>query len=297
MKLSIVTINYNNAEGLRKTLRSVASQNIHPQSSLQKEGNDMCEIEHIIVDGGSTDGSVEVINNYVSEIEDCRFPIKVKWVSEKDKGIYNAMNKGILMAIGDYIQILNSGDCLASDEVCSSMFQALKSNQYPEILYGNMIKCTPDGRVVGKSGEVDYSLLNYFTSTMNHDCCYIRRELFDENHYGLYDETLKIVSDWKWFLQAIGLGHVHPVYVDVDVTLFDTTGISECNLELRNRERRQVLEEMMAPAVLADYDKHAFDMQQMDKLRQHHWAYKFVWTIERVLNRWDNKNFKSPKNK
>ena len=295
MKLSIVTINYNDAKGLAKTLKCVADQHIP----------DGFELEHIIVDGGSTDESVDIIKDYLLKIVDCRLKIEVKWVSEKDKGVYNAMNKGIRMATGDFIQILNSGDILAAPDVLSKMSDFVKrytihrpeaATPYTEnagIFYGNMIRQRADGTIEGKSGQVPYSLLNYFTSTMNHDCCWMKRSLFEE--YGLYDENLKIVSDWKWFLQAIGLGHVKPVYVDIDMTIFDTTGISERNLGLRNEERRKVLEEVLPPAVLADYDKHAFDMHQMDNLRKHPWAYKLVWTLERVLNRLDNKNFRKPK--
>ena len=305
MKISIITINYNDAKGLAKTLKSVASQVLS-----DKVLNDGFSLEHIIVDGGSTDGSIEVIKEYASRnINDhqsaINFHLEVKWVSEKDKGVYNAMNKGIKMASGEYIQILNAGDILASSDVLAKMFDFVKrytvhrpeaATPYIEnagIFYGNMIRQRADGTIEGKSGQVPYSLLNYFTSTMNHDCCWMKRSLFEE--YGLYDENLKIVSDWKWFLQAIGLGHVKPVYVDIDMTIFDTTGISERNLGLRNEERRKVLEEVLPPAVLADYDKHAFDMHQMDNLRKHPWAYKLVWTLERVLNRLDNKNFKKPK--
>lgn len=292
MKISIITINYNDAQGLAKTLQSVADQHIP----------DGFELEHIIVDGGSTDDSVEVISDYCLMLNG-RY--EVKWVSEKDKGVYNAMNKGIRMATGDFIQILNSGDILASSDVLAKMSDFVKrytvhrpeaATPYTEnagIFYGNMIRQRADGTIEGKSRQVPYSLLNYFTSTMNHDCCWMKRSLFEE--YGLYDENLKIVSDWKWFLQAIGLGHAKPVYVDIDMTIFDTTGISERNLELRNEERRKVLEDVLPPAVLADYDKHAFDMHQMDNLRKHPWAYKLVWILERVLNRLDNKNFKKPK--
>ena len=307
MKLSIVTINYNNADGLRKTLASVASQTYR-------------DIEHIIIDGGSTDGSVDIIRDYadkaerVNELTNERC-ISVKWVSEKDKGIYNAMDKGIEIALGrrvvnadhtsspnslnakhstlnespcDYIQILNSGDILAAPDVTERMMNALYTlhhTPYTEnpvgILYGNMIKKDyATGKIIGKSKAVEYSLRNYYAGTMNHDCCYIRRDLFDT--YGLYDENLKIVSDWKWFLQAIGLGNVKPVYVDIDVTIFDASGISESNLELRNKERRQVLEELLPPAILADYDAHAFEMEQMKRLRKHH-LYGLVYFIERVL--------------
>jgi len=313
MKLSIITINYNDAVGLQKTLQSVASQAIGDR--LQAIG---FELEHIIIDGGSTDGSVDIIKEYEKRLMEIGgtlmgIDVNLKWISEKDKGIYNAMNKGIKMASGDYIQILNSGDVLAGEHVIADCRLQIADLGYPEMIYGNMIKKDyTTGKIIGKSGEVPYSLLQYFTSTMNHDCCWIRRDLFIPSNqqssistnqssistnqcFGLYDENLKIVSDWKWFLQAIGLGKVKPVYVDIDMTIFDTSGISERNLALRNEERRQVLEEVLPPAVLEDYDKHAFDMVQMDNLRKHPWAYKLVWTLERVLNRIDNKNFRKPK--
>ena len=309
MKISIITINYNDAKGLAKTLKSVASQVLS-----DKVLNDGFSLEHIIVDGGSTDGSIEVIKEYASRnINDhqsaINFHLEVKWVSEKDKGVYNAMNKGIEMASGEYIQILNAGDILASNEVLAKVrgkMEELRTTDasYPEMIYGNMLVDGGEGNFAG-SKEIEYSLRQYYTSTMNHDCCWIKRTLFvNENAnenvnrcYGLYDENLKIVSDWKWFLQAIGLGHVKPVYVDIDMTIFEGGGISSIQVEKRNAERRKVLEEVLPPAVLADYDKHAFDMHQMDNLRKHPWAYKLVWTLERVLNRLDNKNFRKPKNK
>ena len=299
MKLSIITINYNNAEGLRKTLASVASQTY-------------ADIEHVIVDGGSTDGSVEIIREYVcangaqgggsqtfrtgqtSRTKVCH---QIRWISEPDKGIYNAMNKGIRMATGEYIQILNSGDILAADDVTERMFLAMGNGQWaignetnrqspianlPQIpiFYGNMIKVNSAGKFVGKSGYTEYSLRQFYSSTLNHDCAYIRRDLFEE--YGLYDEQLKIVSDWKWYLQAIGLGRVKPEYVDIDVTIFDDGGISETNLALRYAERRKVLEEVLPPAVLWDYDTHAFEMEQMKRLRR--WKlYGIVYFMERVL--------------
>ncbi len=266
IKLSIITINYNNAEGLRKTIESVLAQTY-------------TDIEYVIVDGGSSDESVDVIREYESSLAS-----RLKWVSERDSGIYNAMNKGIRMATGEYIQILNSGDKLFDANVTQRMIERLdqinSQNENPiGILYSNMIKVNAAGKVVGKSGYTEYSLRQFYSSTLNHDCAYIRADLFEE--YGLYDENLKIVSDWKWYLQAIGLGRVKPEYVDIDVTIFDDGGISETNLELRNKERRQVLEELLPPAVLWDYDQHAFEMEQMNRLRK--WKlYPLVYFIERV---------------
>ena len=366
-KLLIITINYNDAEGLSKTLASVVAQT-YPY------------IQHIIVDGGSTDESVEIIREYAdNQAKGERLEVKgeengkadtpastpytlhhtppthiVRWISEPDKGIYNAMNKGLEIALGrrvvtddhnslpiannqwpiaktDYIQILNSGDILAAPDVTERMMAALAerngkiNNQQSEqfdnqqlkqlenqqlkqssgdivnivenkivdivenkvsteksvdILYGNMIKVNSQRQVVGKSGYTEYSLRQFYSSTLNHDCAYIRKDLFDE--YGLYDEKLKIVSDWKWYLQAIGLGRVKPEYVDIDVTIFDDGGISETNLALRNQERRQVLEELLPPAVLWDYDTHAFEVEQVNRLRR--WKlYPLVYFMERVL--------------
>jgi hypothetical protein len=191
------------------------------------------------------------------------------------------MNKGIRMATGDYIQILNSGDMIYDQHVTERMMAAMaEKGEKVEILYGNMIKVNAQGKVVGKSGYTEYSLRQFYSSTLNHDCAYIRRDLFEE--YGLYDERLKIVSDWKWYLQAIGLGKVKPDYVDIDVTIFDDGGISETNIPLRNTERRQVLEELLPPAVLWDYDTHAFEMEQMKRLRRWH-LYGVVYFMERVL--------------
>lgn len=304
MKVSIVTINYNNVDGLRRTLASVAEQSYR-------------DIEHIIIDGGSTDGSVDAIKEYVADNpkRESFFKHTVNWVSEHDNGIYNAMNKGIEIALGyrvvnalnrselvedkfnevdrpkqsgvenkvlpEYIQILNSGDIFAASDVVERMVAEIEKMEYPELLYGNMIKKDYTiGKILGKSREVEYSLRQYYASTMNHDCCYIRRDVYDK--YGLYDEDLRIVSDWKWFLLAIGLGHVKPVYVDIDVTIFDACGISETNLELRNKERRLVLEEVLPSALLADYDAHAFEVSQMQRLRKRH-LYWLVYFIERVL--------------
>ena len=264
MKLSIITINYNNTEGLRKTMESVLAQTY-------------TEIEYIIVDGASTDGSVDVIRELATHPT-------IKWVSEKDTGIYNAMNKGIRMATGEYIEILNSGDILFDANVTQRMIEHLdqinSQNENPiGILYGNMIKVNAAGKVVGKSGYTEYSLRQFYSSTLNHDCAYIRRDLFEE--YGLYDEQLKIVSDWKWYLQAIGLGRVKPEYVNIDVTIFDDGGISETQLDKRAAESRQVLEELLPPAVLWDYDTHAFEMEQMKRLRRWN-LYGLVYFIERV---------------
>ena len=264
MKLSIITINRNNATGLEKTMRSVATQTFK-------------DFEYIVVDGASTDGSVDVIKRLEPELK------HLKWVSEPDSGIYNAMNKGMRMASCEYFQILNSADCLASEDVIERMLSVLENSSYPSILYGNMIKCFPDGRkLLDRSfAGREITMLGMYKGTLNHDPAFIRRDLFDK--YGYYDESLKIVSDWKWYLQAIIFGGEKPQYVDIDVTLFDMTGISETNKDLDKAERQQVLDQLVPKAVLADYEQYAFPMEQIKRLKRHPWAYKLVWFVERCL--------------
>ena len=245
-------------------MRSVASQTYK-------------EFEYIVIDGASTDGSVEVIKCLESEFA------HLKWVSEPDAGIYNAMNKGLRMASGDFIQILNSADSLATPEVTDRMLEELKKQDCPSILYGNMVKCFPDGKQFvdkGFAGQ-DITMLGMFTGTLNHNPTYICRALFEK--YGYYDETLKIVSDWKWFLKAIIVGGEKPQYVDLNVTLFDMTGISETNKELDKAERKQVLEQMFPQTILADYEQFAFPIDQIKRLQRHPWAYELVWLLERCL--------------
>ena len=264
MILSIITINRDNASGLEQTIQSVLSQS-------------MDSFEFVIVDGASTDGSVDVIQKYVGESG-----VRLKWVSEPDSGIYNAMNKGIDLASGEYLEFLNSGDCLASDNVVEKVFESLEKAKFPPILYGNMLK-DMNGRVIRDRsfGGESMSFLSFYRGTLNHSSSFIRKDLFYK--YGKYDEDLKIVSDWKWFLQAIVLGGEEPVYTDLDVSIFDMNGISETNKKLAQAERKHVLEQFFPVSVLADYEKWFFHINQMKRLKRHPWAYIIVWFIERCL--------------
>lgn len=298
MKISIVTINYNNAEGLRRTLESVAAQTYR-------------EIEHVIVDGASTDNSVEIIKDYVRrfEIGDLRLE-NVIWSSEKDNGIYNAMNKGVKKATGDYVFILNSGDALAAPNVIERMVAALNdassmlneslhsmSREHSslndggiDILLGNIIHVYADGKSKKIDDRciddrltphvMDVSMLTFYSGTVPHDAAFVKRELFAQ--YGYFDEKMKICADWKLYLDMIALGGVQPWYVNIDVVLFDMSGISNTNNELRLAERRAYLEKVLPKAVLKDYDAYARPIGQYERLRKHH-IWSLVTFIERVL--------------
>ncbi len=309
IKLTIITINYNNAAGLRKTMESVLSQTSK-------------DFEYIVVDGTAPQppkGGVSdraVIESYVNSVEGqengymrCSFLSSASgrrvgggFFSESDNGIYHAMNKGIRMAQGEYIHFLNSGDWLVDKHVVEDMLNFLNPltpSPSPrgeglgvrcDVLIGNVIAVRPDGKVRYKKNNPDVSLYTFYRGTIEHTSAYIRRDLFDT--YGLYDENLKIVSDWKWYLQVVGLNNASVQFTDRYVTCFDTTGISSTNLRLDKAERRQVLEELLPEAVLADYDTYSFDIDQMQRLTRYPVLYRLVWFVERCLFKIDKCNGK-----
>ncbi len=229
-QLTIITITYNNLSGLRRTMDSVVRQ----VSSL-------CEadiaVEQVVVDGGSTDGTVA----YLQTQQDT-YPLPLRWVSEPDGGVYDAQNKGIGMATGEYCYFLNAGDVLVSDDVLSRMMQSATA----DIVYGNEIVVDAAGHAVEHCRGVEHpTFLDLYHSCMKHQASFIRRRLFDQ--YGGYDASLRIVADWEWFLRVMGYHReVTLDYRDVDVAYFGNDGISYHEPALCARERQQVLDRYLS---------------------------------------------------
>ena len=269
MKLSIITITYNNAEGLRKTLASVASQTFR-------------DFEHIIVDGGSTDESVEIIREYADNeaIRQAGYEAirqenskadkqassphhlitssPIIWISEKDRGIYDAQNKGIRLAHGEYCYFLNAGDTFCNEDVLELIFKPLTFNlspltSTPDILYGNEIIVDGNGQRVGIArGVANPSFVDLYNSCMKHQASFIRRELFDQ--YGMYDDTMRVCADFDWFFRVIAFhDEVTLLYKDVDIAYFENTGLSYHAPELCAKERQQILDRYMSKRMQRDY--------------------------------------------
>lgn len=290
MKLSIITINYNNAEGLRKTLASVAAQTCR-------------NIEHIIVDGGSTDDSVDVIKEYVRNVERMNElkseRIHVVWSSEPDKGIYNAMNKGIEIAIGkrvvnsfnrselvedknkalsDYFYFLNSGDALASDNVLERMTATLDGSDF---IVGR-VNSWLNGVSIGLSPlhtEKDYTMYNMFLNGINHQSVLIRRELQEQQSY---DTKLKICGDWKFFVQSIVVNNATIKNVDIVFADFDRSGVSS-NGKALIQERLAILKDVLPPRIAEDYLKvlpNYYEVIRITWLIEHPFFYRIyrAWT-------------------
>ena len=222
MKLSVITINYNNCDGLRKTIESVVNQTWR-------------DFEYIVIDGGSTDGSVDVIKEFAGQID--------YWVSEPDKGIYNALNKGVENAQGEYCNFINSGDCFYSLDVLEKVFSI---NPIADIICGNTqldyLKIPPQ--------EITFDFL--FNTSICHQCAFIRTSLMKK--YG-YDEKYKIVADRKFFLQALLFDNCSYLPINVDVVKYDITGFSAENPVLSKLEYDKVLEELIPERIRIDYGR------------------------------------------
>ena len=225
MKYSIITINYNNRDGLRKTIESVVNQSYQ-------------DFEYIVIDGGSTDGSREVIEEYAEHID--------YWVSEPDKGIYNAMNKGIRVAHGDYLNFMNSGDYFYDEDVLRNTLPHLNA----DIVTGKSINEDFSSRPFHVS--TNPTMIQFYHNTVDHQASFIARKLFEDT---LYDEKYKIVSDWKFYIEKIIFQNCSFSLIPVTVAIFQNGGISEVQKELNDVERMDVLGKLFPPRIIKDFER------------------------------------------
>ena len=215
MKVSIITVSYNSAQTLGDTMKSVLEQTYH-------------DIEYIVVDGGSTDNTIAIIHQYESQFGD-----RMKWVSEKDNGIYDAMNKGIQMATGDVVGILNSDDFFTASDVIERMVAGFDSDNtdavYGDIHFihdGNPEKC-----VRYYSSKPFRPLWLRFGFMPAHPSFYCRRALFDKA--GLYKTDYKIGSDYEMMVRLFLVHKIRAKYLPIDFVTMRTGGASTRNVRSR----------------------------------------------------------------
>lgn len=224
MRYSIITINYNNGEGLRSTIESVIRQSCN-------------DYEFIIIDGGSSDDSTNVIKEYAKHI--------TYWVSEKDNGVYHAMNKGVAAAKGDYCIFMNSGDCFHSPDILNDVVEHKE-----DIICGRVIK----GNSQESSGhhKSTISLVDLMRGSLPHQAMFIKRELL-VNHP--YDERYKILSDWKFCIETLIFDNNSFRNINTIVADYDTSGISTNSNGLLPKERELILRELFPERILVDYQR------------------------------------------
>ena len=213
--ISIITATFNSAKTLKDTIQSV----------LRQTNKDF---EYLIIDGGSTDETIDIVKSYESE-----FSGRLKWVSEKDQGIYDAMNKGIKMASGDVVGILNSDDYFTSDDILQTVADAFKCQEI-DAIYGD-IHFIRDGN--------PQKCIRYYSSRMfrpfwlrfgfmpAHPSFYCKREIFDKA--GLYSLDYKIGADYEMMVRLFKRHKIKSLYVNKDFVTMRTGGASNNNVRSR----------------------------------------------------------------
>ena len=227
MKISVITISFNAVSFIEKTIKSVVSQS-------------SANYEYIIVDGGSQDGTTDIIKKYDNLI--------TKWISEPDNGIYNAMNKGVAMATGDFCIFMNAGDVFYADDVLERVMPHLDGKY--AIVMGNQI-------YVSKNRFHHYglhwrtvTLRSIFRGSLYHQASFIKRiDLLNTP----YDESLRMVSDWKLAHELLIWQNKSYKGIDINICLFDNDGITNRQVELRTKECKDVLDSLYPEKIQSDY--------------------------------------------
>ncbi len=224
MKFSIVTINYNNKAGLSDTIKSVINQSLK-------------DYEYIIIDGGSTDSSVDIIKKFSDFI--------TYWISEKDNGVYHAMNKGVAEAKGEYCIFMNAGDSFHTPDVLNAL-----AEYQEDIICGKVLKGCDNIPCGHQEGTI--TLVDLLRGSLPHQAMVIKRELLQKHPY---DERYKILSDWKFCIEALVFDNCTFRNTDIIVADYDITGISTNSNGLLPKEREMILKELFPPRILKDYER------------------------------------------
>ncbi|PPL00524.1 glycosyltransferase family 2 protein [Parapedobacter indicus] len=243
-KCSIITVTLNNKAGLEETIRSVLGQTYR-------------DIEYIIIDGASSDGSVAVIESNASDID--------QWVSEPDTGVYNAMNKGIQKATGEYLLFLNSGDTLFETSTLEQIIPYLETAD-ADLFYGDLrFDNGNQFEDFHYPDEVTFEFL--YHRSLGHPATFIRSSLFET--VGYYEESYPICADWVFFTKAISLYTCSYKHIPLIVANFTTDGLSSVDenqqkiLEEREKALRGPFKFLTAP-----YEKYICLQKRMDALQR-----------------------------
>lgn len=227
-RISVITINYNNINGLKRTIDSVLAQTTQ-------------DFEYIVVDGGSKDGSKEFIKKHDADIS--------SWVSEKDRGIYDAMNKGIAMSHGEYLLFLNSGDCFIDGDVLNKANKLIHDNDC-DFISGSMIY--EDKNLGIKTPPEKISIWYMLTDFLPHPSTFIKSVLLKKRPYRM---DLKIVSDWEQMFYEIAKNDATYRRIDLTVSSFDCSGISTNEDKThQNRERELAIKDIISSRMMKDIE-------------------------------------------
>jgi glycosyltransferase involved in cell wall biosynthesis len=271
MKISIITINRNNKDGLRKTMQSVLDQ-------------DFDDFEYIVVDGASDDGSLDVIQEFEPQFAQ-KGKVPFQYESKPDRGIFHAMNKGIVKANGEYLLFLNSGDYLVAPTVLTSFAQ---KDIVEDFVSGNIKVCV-DGREQIRKSPQNVNFLFFHNNSLPHQATFIKKEVFAT--YGMYNEENKVKSDWENSLRSLIIGDATYRHIEQTISYYDVSGVSsqDAFLELKKQEQKRVYLSIMPDYVyetLAFYQQKYYDFISLKRVCDEYMTIKngkFGWAVKVIL--------------
>ncbi len=216
MKISIITVSYNSSKTIKDTFDSMLSQTYN-------------NIEYIVVDGNSKDNTIDIVKEYEQKFLGRN--VEFKWISEKDKGLYDAMNKGIKMATGDYIGILNSDDFYFDEFVIEKILKALENN-LTDSLYGNLyyVEENNTNKIVRnwKSQKYQNGLFEKGWQ-IAHPTFFVKKEVYDK--YGLFNLDFRIAADYEIILRFIKKYKISTQFLDEYIIKMRLGGESNQNIK------------------------------------------------------------------
>lgn len=220
MKISLVTVSLNNVDTIRKTFDSVLQQSFN-------------NYEYIVIDGVSTDGTVEVIKEYEPKFEG-----RMKWISEPDNGLYQAMNKGIKMATGDILGTINADDYFVDSNILQTIINSFTVNT--DAVYADVQFVNENEKVVRYYSSKKFSINKFrFGFMPAHPSFYVYREYF--NKYGFYKEDYKIASDFELMIRFLSEHKLKTKYIPKAVVNMRTGGLSNKTVKSRAVLNREII--------------------------------------------------------
>ena len=270
MKISIITVCKNAENAIERTMLSVVSQNCFNKN-----------IEYIVIDGASTDKTAEIIKQYAN-----KHPIK--WISEPDSGIYNAMNKGINLATGEYLLFLNAGDYLIHHNTIKSLENLFESAEF-DVIYGNTFCIDPatakySVKKVEKRPKADF----FYLDTLPHQATFYKKEVFEK--FGGYDENFRIISDNILNKKLLCDHHVSAKYVDQVISVFVCDGISSTNSKLDLAERKIFQEQFFTEEEIAQMKAKYIVLPSKKRKSLLRFLAKIVIKLRNVINKHEDED-------
>ncbi|MBN1679721.1 MAG: glycosyltransferase [Anaerolineae bacterium] len=257
--VSVVTVCLNAADTLENTIQSVVSQT-YPN------------LDYIIIDGESSDGTVPIIQRYAHNVS--------FWISEPDRGLYDAMNKAIQYVHGDYVVFLNADDVFAAPDTVETMINRAEKQPSSQLIFGDVLVKFPDKTLYKKQASPVSKWRLWKGNPVCHQSLFAHRSVFDA--VGLFDTSMPVAADWDWLARAIVQAGCSAIHLPIPVCVFNAGGVSS-NRNAYETDKKRIHERYFSPAEQRVYS--VMEIAYKIKVRLKMWNFALPWKLShRIKN-------------